>query len=207
LPAGLSYTTIAVLGVVGCAIVAAAGLVALPSFVRLVRTGYWSTVRRAVRRAVLATATAALLLIGGLMWAHHLSQHARNGGLVVYSVAFVVIGLGAFVAVGCATAAAVAVARRTELRGRTLRALGLMALGLSAVMVLLFAAFVTWWATQAAYAPTVLLNGIGNGFPFTSSTVPPTLVVAGLLMLLGLALAIGGAVRIACSIRPGHAAA
>jgi hypothetical protein len=100
------------------------------------------------------------------------------------------------------------VARRTEMPGRVLRALGVMALGLSAVMVLLFAAFVTWWATQAAYAPAVLLNGIGNGFPFTSSTVPPTLVVAGLMMLLGLALATGGAVRIARSIGgPGRAAA
>jgi hypothetical protein len=208
LPASASYTTIAVLGVVGCAIVAAAGLVALPSFVRLVQAGRWHTVRHAVRRAVLATATTALLVTGGLAWAHHLSRHARNGGLVAYSIAFVVIGLGAFLTIGCATAAAVAVARRTEMPGRVLRALGVMALGLSAVMVLLFAAFVTWWATQAAYAPAVLLNGIGNGFPFTSSTVPPTLVVAGLMMLLGLALATGGAVRIARSIGgPGRAAA
>src|SRR5258708_10634684 len=64
-PASASYTTIAVLGVVGCAIVAVAGLVAVPSFVRLVRAGGRTTVRRAVRRAALATATAALLLPGG----------------------------------------------------------------------------------------------------------------------------------------------
>ena len=204
LPASASYDTVAVLGVVGCAIVALAGLLVVPSFVRLVRAGQWGTVRRAVWRVLLAAAVSALLLAGGLAWAHHLSRHARNGGSVVYAVAFVGIGLCVFVAVACATSAAVTVARRTELPGGVLRTLGAMALGLSAVMVLLFVAFVTWWATQAAYVPRVLLDGIGNGFPFTSSAVPPTLLFAGVFMLLGLVLAAGGAVRIVLSTRPGR---
>ena len=71
----------------------------LPSFVRLVRAGRWSTVRRPVRRAGLAFVVAAVLLGGGLAWAHHLGPHDRNGGLAVYSAAFVVIGLAAFVAI------------------------------------------------------------------------------------------------------------
>jgi hypothetical protein len=202
LPASASFNAVAVLGVLGCTVVGLAALLALPSFVRLVRAGRWSTVRRPVWRAGLASVLAALLLGGGLAWAHHLGPHDRNGGLAVYGAAFIVIGLAAFVAILSATAAAVAVARRIDLPQRVLRGLGVMALVLSVVMTLLFAGFVTWWATQATYAPTVLLNGIGNGVPFTSGTVPPTLAAAGLLMVLGLALAVAGTVRIARGLRP-----
>ena len=145
---------------------------------------------------------AALLLGGGLTWAHHLSPPDRNGGLAVYGAAFLVMGLAAFAAILWAAAAAVAVARRIDLPDRLLRWLGAMALVLSVVMTLLFAGFVTWWATQAAHAPIVLLQGIGNGVPFTSATVPPTLLVAGLLMVLGLAFAVGGSIRITRGLRP-----
>jgi len=207
LPASVSINAVAVLGVVGCAVVALAALLSLPSFVRLVQAGRWSTVRRPVRRAGLAFVVAVILLGGGLAWAHHLGPHDRNGGLAVYGAAFIVIGLAAFVAIVLAAAAAVAVARRIDLPERILRGLGVMALVLSVVMALLFAGFVTWWAMQAAYAPTVLLNGTGNGVPFTSGTVPPTLLVAGLLMVLGLGFAVTGSVRVARGLRPGRPAA
>ena len=202
LPASASFNAMVVLGVLGCTVVALAALLAVPSFVRLVQAGGWSTVRRPVRRASLAFVLAAVLLGGGLAWAHHLGPHDRNGGLAVYGAAFIVIGLAAFVAILLAAAAAASVARRVDLSARVLRGLGVMALVLSVVMTLLLVGFATWWATEATYAPTVLLNGIGNGVPFTSGTVPPTLLVAGLLMVLGLAIAVGGSVRIAHGLRP-----
>ena len=189
------------LGVLGCTVVALAALLAVPSFVRLVQAGRWNAVRRPVRRAGLAFVLAAALLGGGLAWAHHLGPHDRNGGMAVYGAAFVVIGLAASVAVLSAAAAAVAVARRVDVSARVLRGLGVMALLLSVVMALLLAGFVAWWATEAAYAPRVLVNGIGNGLPFTSARVPPTLLVAGLLMVLGLALGVAGSVRIARGLR------
>jgi len=206
LPASASFNAVVLLGVLGCTVVALAALLALPSFVRLVRAGRWNTVRRPIVRAGLAAVLAAVLLGGGLAWAHHLSRHDRNGGLAVYGAAFIVIGLAAFVAILLAAAAAVAVARRIDLPTRVLRRLGVMALVLSTVMTLLFAGFVTWWATEAAFAPTVLLNGIGNGFPFTSGTVPPTLLAAGLLMVLGLALAGRGTGLVARGLRRGRPA-
>ena len=202
LPASASFNAVAVLGVLGCTVVALAALLAVPSFVRLVRAGRWSAVRRPVRRAGLAFVIAAVLLGGGLAWAHHLGPHDRNGGLAVYSTAFVVIGLAAFVAILLAAVAAVAVARRVDLSARVLRGLGVMALVLSVVMTLFFAGFVTWWATEAAYAPTVLSNGIGSGVPFTSGKVPPTLLLAGLLMVVGLAFGGLGSVRAARGLRP-----
>ncbi len=206
LPASASFNAAAVLGMAGCTVVALAALAALPSFVRLVRAGRWSTVRRPVLRAGVAVVVAAVLLGGGLVWAHHLSPHDRNGGLAVYGAAFIVIGLAAFVALLLAAAAAVAVARRIDVPAGVLRALGVMALLLAVVMTLLFAGFVTWWATEAAFAPTVLLNGVGNGVPFTSRTVPPTLLVAGLLMVLGLALAGRGTGLVARGLRHGRPA-
>jgi hypothetical protein len=195
-----SVNAVQIAMVAGCALVAVAALLALPAFVRLVRAGGWDTVRRPVARALVAGGTAALALGGGLAWAHRLSQHDRNGGLVIYGVAFVLISLVAFVALGYATAAAVTVARRIDVPGRVLQTLGTMALALAGSMALIFVGVIGWWGSEDAHAPHVLLNGIGNGFPFTSRTFPPTLVAAGLLMLLGLVLAVIGSGRVARSI-------
>ena len=52
-----------------------------------------------------------------------------------------------------------------------------MAIGLAGIMVLIFAGIVTWWVSESVHAPGVLLNGIGNGLPFTSRVVPPTLLI------------------------------
>ena len=123
----------------------------------------------------------------------------------MYSALFVVVALAAVVALMFTTAAAVSVARRIDLPALTLRALGLMALRLSGLMALIFVGFVTWWASESVHAPGVLSSGIGNGTPFTSITLPPMLLAAGLLMFGGLVLALGGTVRIARAIGPGHA--
>ncbi len=161
--------------------------------------------RGPVSRAV-ASAAVALTLFGGVVtWAHHLSRHDRNGGLFVYSSLFVVVGLAAVVALGCATAAAVAVARRIDLPVRSLRALGLMASGLCGLMVLVVAGFTAWWAAEASHAPRVLAQSIGNGLPFSSSTVPPGLLAAGLLMVAGLVLALAGTARMVRVLGTGRA--
>jgi hypothetical protein len=195
-----SVDAVQVAVVAGCALVAVAALLALPAFIRLVRAGGWDDVRRPLTRAAVAAVTAALAFGGVLAWAHHLSQHDRNGGLKIYGVAFVLVSLAAFVALGSATAAAVTVARRVEFSGPVLRTLGGLALALTGLMALIFVGVLGWWAAEDAHAPQVLLNGIGNGFPFTSSTFPSTLVAAGLLMMLGLGLAAVGSVRVARSI-------
>jgi len=203
--ASSSFDAVTVAAAVGCAIVLLAALCALPMFGSRVRSGDWKVLRRPLLRAVTSAAIAAVLLGGALAWAHHLSHHDRNGGLPVYSALFVVAALAAVVALMFATAAAVSVARRIDLPALVLRALGLMALGLSGLMALIFVGFVTWWASESVHAPGVLSSGIGNGIPFTSSTLPPMLLAAGLLMLGGLVLALGGTVRIARAISPGHA--
>ncbi len=198
--AGDSYDAVALLGILGCA---------------------WWVWRDVVGRAVDAPRArqemgigapilaksvggggiAVVLLGGAVAWAHHSSQHDRNGGLAIHGALFVVVGLAAVAAVGCATAAAVSVARRIELSSNVLRMLGLIALALSGVMALLLTGIVVWWSWVAIHAPGVLLNGIGTGLPYTSNVAPPTLVAAGALLAMGLVLALGGSRHVARSWR------
>ena len=195
--AGWSYRAVAAAGGLGCVLVLLAALVAVPAFARLVRGGGWESVRRPVLRAIAAVAVAGLALGAAVVWAHHLSSHDRNGGLSLYGALFVVVCLAVVLALGCASAAAIAVARRIELSPGTLRLLGVMAMGLAALMVLIFAGIATWWISESLHAPGVLENGIGSGLPFTSRLLPPTLLASGVLMIVGLALASGGTVRTA----------
>ncbi len=187
----------------GCLIVLLAALVVLPAFVRFVRSGGWRQVSRTVVIAAASVAGSAVLLVVLVAWAHRLNAQDRNGGLPVYGWFFVLVSLAFFAAIACGTVAAVAVARRVELPGATLRALGLMAVALVGTMGLAFVSLVAWWASEAAHAPRFLAQVIGNGMPFQSSVVPPTLLVSGVLMVLGLALGLAGLVRIVGSLGRG----
>ena len=198
--AGVGFDTALVMGVAGCALVVVAAVLIGPSFARHVRDGGWERVRRPVVGAVAAVTIALVVLAALVGWAHQLNAGDRNGGLPVYSAAFVVAGLVVVGAVGVGTAAAVAVARRTALSSRTLRLLGVLAIVLTAVMALLLAGMAAWWGAEAAGAPQVVLDGIGNGVPYLSITLPPTLLGAGLLMLVGLVLGAVGSFRVARSL-------
>lgn len=186
--------------VAGALVLVAAALV-VPAFMRLVRSGGWNEVRRPVWRGVTAWAVAAVLFGLTLGWSRVLSAHDRNGGLPAYGWLFVLLCLAVIAAIALGTAAAVAVARRVDLEDGLVRALGLLALGVAGALVPIFAGVVAWWATEAAHAPAVLANGIGNGVVFASDTAPPTLLVAGLLMVAGLVLAAAGSVRVLRAIR------
>ena len=187
----------------GCLIVLLAALAVLPAFVRFVWSGGWRAVRRPVLVALGSCAVSGALFVVLVAWAHNLSAHDRNGGLPIYGWFFVLVSLAFFAALGCGTAAAVAVARKLELSQRTLQALGVMAIALVGVMALAFVSLVAWWASEAVHAPRFLAQVIGNGVPFQSSVVPPTLLASGVLMVVGLALGVAGLVRIVGSLGAG----
>ena len=199
--AGFGFDAAVAMGVAGCAVVLVAAVLVGPSFIRLVRQGGWERIRRPVVRAVGAVTIAIALVAAMAGWAHHLGSIDRNGGLTIYSAFFVLMGLVVVGAVVAATAAAVAVARQTALARETLRVLGVLALALTSIMAVLLGGMAAWWGTEASAAPRVLLDGIGNGVPYLSGTLPPTLLGAGLLMLLGLALGLVGSLRVARSLR------
>lgn len=181
---------------VGCLLVLIAAALVVPAFVRLLQAGGWAEVRRPITFAVASVAASGVLFVILASWAQSLSTHDINGGLPIYGWFFLLVSVVFFGAVATATAAGVAVGRRVEVSGRTLRALGCLALGLVGVMGLVVASLVSWWVAEAMGAPGFLAQTIGNGVPFQSSVVPPTLLVSGLLMTLGLALGLAGLVRI-----------
>ena len=195
--ASSGYDAVALAGAIGSGLVLVAALIALPGFVRLLRSGRWIEVRGRVASATVAAALTVALLGAAVGWGRHLTASERNGGRPAYGVLFVLVGLSAVVAIACGTAAAVAVARRIEVSGRRLRALGVLALGLTALMALVLAGSLTWWISEALHARGVLRGGLGNGIPFASSSVPPTLLASALLMVLGLLLGVWGSVRVA----------
>jgi len=205
--ASWSYDVVAVAGMLGCAVTLLAAFVAVPAFARFVRHGGWAPVRRPVLRAVVGVAAAAVALGAVLFWAHHLSSHDRNGGGPLYGALFVVVSVAAVAALAWSTAAAVSVVRRIDWPARTLGVLAALAVGICGLMLVTFAGIVTWWVSEVLHAPGVLLDGIGGGVPFDSRFVPPTLLVVGSLMVAGLALGLGGTLRIARAARQGGSAA
>jgi hypothetical protein len=192
---------------VGCLLVLIAAALVLPAFVRLLRAGRWPEVRRPVTLAVASVVASGVLFVILAAWAQSLSSHDVNGGLPVYGWFFLLVSVVFFGAVGCGTAAAVAVGRRVELSARKLRTLGCLALALVGVMGLVVASLVAWWVAEAMRAPGFLAETIGNGVPFQSSVVPPTLLASGLLMMVGLVLGLAGLVRIVGAFGPGRVAA
>jgi hypothetical protein len=191
---------------IGCVLVLLAAVLVVPAFIRFLRAGRWREVRRPVVVAVLSVALSAALFSITVARAHGMSTQARNGGDAFYSALFLAMGLVFFVAVGCATAAVVSVARRLELSRATLRALGGMAIALVGLMALTLFSLVAWWATEAAHSPGFLAETVGNGAPWSSTVVPPTLLAAGLLMTAGLAVGLFGLVRIVGSFGAGDSA-
>jgi hypothetical protein len=190
------YRAVQWAGILGVVVVLAAVVVVLPAFVRLVREKGWAVVRTPILRSVLVVAATTAFMAGLVIWAHHLGAHDRNDGLLPYHLIVPLWVLAVAAALGFSTAAAVAVARRLDLSQRELRALGGMAIALAVIMVVIMAGTLAWWGSMAAYAPGFL----GNGALSTSNVLPPAMIVAGILMLLGVATAATGAVRVARSI-------
>lgn len=195
------YNVVQWAGFVGMLLVAGAALVALPSLIRFMRSGDWTTIRRPLRRALCAGVIFVLTTTALVVWANHLTITERNGGLAVYGFAVALWSLTVCIAVVTITSAVVSVVRQLELSEKTIHLLSTMAIALTAIMFVILAAVVTWWSVESVHAPLFMRNGIGNGLVYTSSAYPLTLIVSALVMGVGLGAAISGAVRVAVARR------
>jgi len=187
-----AYGALQLAGELGGLIVLAAAAISLPGLVGLLRAGKWYKIRRPTLRAMIAGMTAIAFTVAVVQWAHHLNEHNRNGGFFFHGLVFILWGLTMAVALGMATAAATAAARQISWSPRALQLVSGMAIALTVLMLVVMVGTIIWWSAMADFAPQFL----GNGFLATSNVVPPPLAVAAILMILGLAVAAIGAIRI-----------
>lgn len=184
----LSYTLIQVAaGAAGLIVIAAAGL-ALPAFVRYLRSGGWPSLRAHALRAASCTLVTAVVSAPLLVWAHHLSAHQRNGGSNGYKVLFLVWAALIAVTLVSWTVLAVAAARNVIFSRALLVAVACMAIAVALAVVAILAGTSLWWALVAQRAPTFLSD--------SATPLNPRLVASVTVMAAAAATATAGAVRI-----------
>jgi hypothetical protein len=189
---GIAFNAVQWAALAGAAIVLIAAVAASPSALRFVRREGWSAIHRPLLWTAGFGVLTALVGTGVVFWAHQLTTHERNGGLWGYGAAFVLLAVLVTATLAAGTASTVAVTNRIDLSAEVLRALGILAVALTTAMAVIAGGTVTWWASLALHAPRAL----GGGVTASGHVVPPALVVAGLLMVVGLAAAGAGARRV-----------
>ena len=171
----------------GLLVVAVAGLTVLPALIRAVATGGWALVRRQVLAVGALGGGTVVLGAAVVIWAHHLNVHQRNGGSGLYSAAFLVVCVFVAATIAALTAAAVSLTNRLELPTPTLSRLSVLALGHGGGD-----------HRRGRRDGDVVVDCLGReGAKRCSSGRAPTdLVGAGVLLLVGLALAAVGGHRV-----------
>lgn len=195
LPQG-AFDILAALGVIGVTLVVLGAIAALPAFVRFLRDGGWSSIRRHVLRAAVLTVVTIGAVIPLSAWAHHLNDVQRNGGDNPYVGAFVAWALLVAATMAQWTAAGVVAARRIDLTRRALHFEGMLAVAVAGIMVVITAATALWWGAMARDAPW-FLQGTAPGTSPSPFTVQLVLTMA--LMLIAVLVAVYGVIRVARS--------
>lgn len=196
-----AFHALVLAGSAGCVLIAAGILVALPSLVRLLRSGGWPGLRVPLAAALaltLASIAAGSLLVG---WAHGLSSSQRNGADMLYVAGFL-FWAGLLSATLLAwTGAAVACGRRISLSSHLLKVEAGLAVAVAIASFIVTAAACVWWGALAANAPWVL-TGRAPGSGANALAVPMLLATA--LMALGTLIALIGACNGARALAPTH---
>jgi hypothetical protein len=185
-----AYVAVEAAAAVGFLVVVLAGLIAFPTLVRAIRTSGWDLVRRPAIRVLTMGGATVIAGIPVVVWAHHLTDHQRNGGLVTYSAVFLTVALLIAATVVTAIGSAVSLVRQMDLTPTALTWLGRLALLAVLAMAIILGGTLTWWVALAHDAPGVL-----------GGSAPVDLIVAGSLMAIGMAIAAIGAVRVTSALR------
>jgi hypothetical protein len=197
-----AHNAVMVVAIPTCLVVIAEMAIAVPAFFRFLRAGGWSTIRRPVGRALIATVVAVTALAALVAVAHTLTPAQRNGELAnhpvvsYYLVEFMVTMVLVAVALALWTVAAVVTARRLDLPRPVLSAEALLAAGAAAAMVVMTAATAVWWGSIASSAPWFLK---GTRAESAGSPLNAQLVGTMVLMLVASVFAGYGVSRVARS--------
>ena len=188
--ADLAYGLVQVLAAVSGFAVLLGTAVALPAFVRFLRSGGWPAVRGHVMRALTVTAVTVGATVPLLLWAHHLNSQLRNVGSGSYGAVFIAWAALMALNLGLWTLVAVIAARQVNFSRSVLLAEAALAVIVTATMAVILAATSTWWAAIAADAPS-FLNSNPGGAP-----VNPLLGATAAVMLAASAAGAIGVLRI-----------
>ena len=182
----------------GVAIFLVAVLVALPALVHRIRDRGWGAVRTPLRVTIITSGIALVATAGIIVWSHHSASPPLNNGLwpdKIAGMAWVVVVLAA---ITCGTAAIVAVVTQLDPSPGAARALGVLAVGMAAALLVMFLGMVTWWISTAINAPWFFGSGVRGS---TGHVAPPTMIGIGVLMVAGLTLGAYGAVGVLRNLR------
>jgi hypothetical protein len=188
----LAFTVLESVAGVATVLVVAGALLAIPALVRFLRTGGWTSVRSHTLRALACTVLMVATTVPLLLWAHHLTQHQRNGGIHWYGALFLMWAGLIVITLTLWTVAAIAAGRRLELTTTTLTAEAALAAVIAGAMVVMVGATAVWWGAVAKDAPTYL-NASPGGAPGSSWDI--WLVATVVLMAAAMGTAAAGAVR------------
>jgi uncharacterized membrane protein YidH (DUF202 family) len=197
-----AYRAVMVVGIVTCLVVSAGMAIAVPAFLRFLRAGGWTTIRRHVGRALIATVVAGAALVALVAVANTLTPAQRNAEVAAhpvvwyYLVEFIVTMLLLAAALALWTAAAVVAARGLDLPRPVLCAEALLAAGAAVAMVVMTAATAVWWGSIASSAHWFLQ---GTRAESAGSPLNAQLVGTMVLMLVASVLAGYGVSRVARS--------
>ena len=200
----IAFDTVLVVAFVAGFLVLVGIAIALPAFVRFIRTGGWSSIARQVLRAGAATVATTAALVTTVLVARTLPFPERNGDLLYHPVvwyyvaSFVVTALLLALTIALWAVAAAAAARRMVLPRTVVSGEGILAAAVMAAMALMTVATSVWWASVAASAPW-FLQGVRPGS--SVSRFDPNLLATMVVMLAATAVAAYGTSRVAQSRR------
>ena len=191
-----AFDVVQKVAVLAAILVGVGAVVALPALTKFLRTGGWPTISRYVRRATAVTATALMVSVGLITWAHSLSSAQRNGSDWPYTLVFLLWAILIVATLGLWTITAVVVARRLALTRAVLAIETLLAGALTAAMVAMTTATAIWWTAIATHAPW-FLHGTAPGS--AGSAFEPRLALTMAVMVSAAIAATYGTVRAARS--------
>jgi len=152
----LAFTVLQAVAGAASILVAAGALLAVPAFVRFLRTGGWVSVRRHFLRALICTVLTIAVTVPS--WCGPTTSH-RIKPTVVFTgtescflvwTALIVITLTSW------TVVAVAAGRRIELSKAMLTMEAILAAAVAVAMVTMVVATAVWWGAMATDAPSFL---------------------------------------------------
>ncbi|HEX3839767.1 MAG TPA: hypothetical protein VHU85_03140 [Acidimicrobiales bacterium] len=173
-------------------------LAVLPTFLRFVRDGGWSTIRRRVIWAVAASLGTAATTVALAVWSGHLTYHQRNHGFGWYQLLFTVFVILFASTIATWSAAAVAATRHLHLRTGQLKVTGSLAVAVAVCMPVMTGGAAVWWGAMATTAPWFLAGTAPGSSP---SPLAANLLAVLIAMTIASAFGLLGLLRVVRSWR------